>query len=99
MKRRDWLKAILAAGIAPAVVKAESLMRVKELPSGLVVPDGQITLEDIQRATAMLKRNCIPHAYDCYNFQCHPESASIMSAMGKNAGETIAKLITDVYET
>lgn len=36
MNRRGFLSAILAAGVAPAVVRAASLMPVRTLPSGIV---------------------------------------------------------------
>jgi len=42
MNRRDFLKGIagiLAASTAPAFVRAQSLMPVRPLPSGLVVPE------------------------------------------------------------
>lgn len=90
MKRRDFIKILLASGIAPAVVRAESLMRVKELPSGLVVPDDQISIEDIRKAIYGLNRvSVLPSTpSNCY-----------WGVAGKNAGESVAKLIEDVYLT
>jgi hypothetical protein len=40
MNRRSFLQSILAVGIAPAVVRAESLMKMVRRESGLVVPSG-----------------------------------------------------------
>lgn len=110
MKRRDLLKAILAAGIAPAVVKAESLMRVKELPSGLVVPewriidnlvqppDDGITVEDIRKAVAKLNRNTgFPNPGGDYWGICHKAPPNFIEILGRNAGESLAKLYLDVY--
>lgn len=37
MKRRDFLKGILAAGVAPAVVKAENIMKIA-VPPKILVP-------------------------------------------------------------
>lgn len=42
MNRRGFLGAILAAGIAPAVVRASSLMRL----SGIIVPSTEIIVPD-----------------------------------------------------
>ncbi len=39
MKRRNFLKSLLIAGVAPAIVKAENLMKVRPLESGLLVPE------------------------------------------------------------
>jgi len=42
MKRRSFLASMLAVGVAPAVVKASSLMAVR--PSGILAPDTDIIL-------------------------------------------------------
>jgi hypothetical protein len=39
MNRRSFLQSILAVGIAPAVVRAESLMKMVRRESGLVAPE------------------------------------------------------------
>lgn len=39
ISRRGFLGAILAAGVAPFVVRAESLMAVRVPPAGIIVPD------------------------------------------------------------
>ncbi len=40
MNRRDFLKGILAAGIAPAIVKAANIMPVRQISdTGIVQPD------------------------------------------------------------
>jgi hypothetical protein len=39
MNRRSFLQSILAVGMAPAVVRAESLMKMVRRESGLIVPD------------------------------------------------------------
>lgn len=56
MNRRGFLGAILAAGVAPAVVKASSLMPVfvrKEL-GGLLVPDGVGGMHVVMRSNSLL---------------------------------------------
>lgn len=45
MLRRGFLEAILATATAPAIARAASLMKVRALPSGLLVPDVAIWTE------------------------------------------------------
>ncbi len=44
MNRRGFMTAILSAGVAPAVVRAASLMPVRQLDSGVVLPWGETPL-------------------------------------------------------
>ncbi len=46
MNRRGFLGAILAAGVAPAVVRAESLMKWTRAPSGLFLSGTEIEFID-----------------------------------------------------
>ena len=73
MNRRSFLQAILAAGIAPAVVRAASLMPVRALASGLLVfhPDffQLLTPEIITReALLMLERSLVLTGGVSYQF-------------------------------
>ena len=47
MNRRGFMAAILASGVAPAVVRAASLMPVRPLASGIVLPWGDTELTAI----------------------------------------------------
>ena len=42
MNRRDFMKGILAAGMAPAIVKAENIMRIN--PRGLIVQERKLII-------------------------------------------------------
>ena len=60
MNRRGFLKGLagcLALGAAPAIVRAASLMQVRELRSGLLVPDTQLALasNDLASIDEMLR--------------------------------------------
>ncbi len=44
MNRRGFMAAILCAGVAPAVVRAASLMPVRQLDNGIVLPWGDTPL-------------------------------------------------------
>lgn len=59
MNRRGFLGAILAAGCAPAIVRAESLMRVRQLDSGILIPDMSFTSDDLAMSLDELSRRII----------------------------------------
>lgn len=42
MNRRGFLNLILAGTVAPAIVRAESLMKMVVRPSGIIAPDDQV---------------------------------------------------------
>lgn len=55
MDRRDFMKGILAAGVAPAIVKAENIMRINPQiidtpPSKLILPPG-VDLREVAELT------------------------------------------------
>lgn len=55
MNRRGFLGSILALGAAPAIVRADSLMRIVPRDA-LVLPGTGLTVEKIRRARALLTR-------------------------------------------
>ena len=75
MNRRNFLKGILAAGIAPAIVKAANIMPVRQISdTGIVQPE--LIKEEIERVIRMLSKNHVQpyngnyvmHYYDGQTF-------------------------------
>lgn len=48
LTRRSFLRGMLAVAVAPAIVKAENIMRIRPLESGLLVPDSELTIGVVQ---------------------------------------------------
>jgi hypothetical protein len=60
MKRRDFLKAILATGMAPAIVKAENIMRIYVPPEKkIIMPSALLTPEEITKEASMILQGSI----------------------------------------
>lgn len=56
MNRRSFLQSILAAGVAPAVCRAESLMKMVRRDSGLIVPDWRYATTFYDLRAEMLRK-------------------------------------------
>lgn len=65
MNRRDFLGAILAAASAPAIVRADSLMRVIPRDTGV------LTLAQVREIADLMRERCIPGPYVAF---VHPDA-------------------------
>lgn len=87
MVRRDFMKAMLAAGVAPAIVRVENIMRVATPAETRIVTREHISREEFERAIVMSVARSfgIPYtflaadheAFAEAQVQCFPEMSRI----------------------
>ena len=78
LTRRNFLRGMLAAAAAPAIVKAENIMRIRPLESGLLVPDSRVIvgrvdvyedrfdhiIEQLERRTQAVREDLLDALYN-----------------------------------